>query len=194
MVSNADLKTTQHEELTNWIGRLSNYPHRILYYGNKSQSELSQLISTYHKVPETFAEVGALKTFEEKDLDDPTVYWTHYDMVQSEIVLLSKLELLDNSKTAAIQLFNQYFGGGMNSIVFQEIREAQGLAYSVFSTYRQAVEKDKADYLFSYVGIQSDKQREALASMFDLINHLPESEQAFSIAKQAILNKIKGAS
>ena len=191
LVSNADLKTTQHEELTNWIGRLSNYPHRILYYGNKSQSELSQLISTYHKVPETFAEVGALKTFEEKDLDDPTVYWTHYDMVQSEIVLLSKLELLDNSKTAAIQLFNQYFGGGMNSIVFQEIREAQGLAYSVFSTYRQAGEKDKADYLFSYVGIQSDKQREALASMFDLINHLPESEQAFSIAKQAILNKIE---
>ena len=107
-------------------------------------------------------------------------------MVQTEIILLSKLELLDNAKTAAISLFNQYFGGGMNSIVFQEIREAQGLAYSVYSTLSQARKSDQSDYLFSYVGIQSDKQREALSSMFELINNLPISPQAFEISKKAI--------
>jgi predicted Zn-dependent peptidase len=112
-------------------------------------------------------------------------------MVQTEIILLAKLELLDNAKAAAIALFNQYFGGGMNSIVFQEIREAQGLAYSVYSTFSQAKKPDQSDYLYSYVGIQSDKQREALSSMFELINNLPESPQAFEISKKSILNKIE---
>ena len=78
----------------------------------------------------------------------------------------------------------------MNSIVFQEIREAQGLAYAVFSNYSQASKTDRSDYLLSYVGVQNDKQSEALSSMFGLINELPKSEQAFEIAK-AILNKIE---
>ena len=119
------------------------------------------------------------------------MFWTDFDMVQTEIILLSKQELLDNSKSAAIRLFNEYFGGGMNSIVFQEIREAQGLAYSVFSTYSQARSKDRSDYIYSYIGVQSDKQKEALSSMFNLINNLPESSQAFDVAKQSILNKIE---
>ena len=79
----------------------------------------------------------------------------------------------------------------MNSIVFQEIREAQGLAYAVFSNYSQASKTDRSDYLLSYVGVQNDKQSEALSSMFELINELPKSEQAFEIAKKAILNKIE---
>lgn len=29
-----------------------------------------------------------------------------------------------------ISLFNEYYGGGMNSVVFQELRESRGLAYS----------------------------------------------------------------
>ena len=79
----------------------------------------------------------------------------------------------------------------MNSIVFQEIREAQGLAYSVFSNFSQPRKKEDSNYLFSYVGIQADKQEEALSSMFTLIDDLPHSQQAFDIAKKAILNKLE---
>jgi zinc protease len=162
-----------------------------LFYGNQDQKTLTNLVKTYHKIPESLKEVSDVETYSEKNYGKENVFWTHFDMVQTEIILLSKQELLDNAKTAAIRLFNQYFGGGMNSIVFQEIREAQGLAYSVFSAYRQANKPDRSDYLFSYIGIQSDKQKEALSSMFSLINNLPESPQAFEIGKQAILNKIE---
>jgi len=186
-----EIKEVKVEELINLIKNLTNYSHRILYYGNKNQSSLSEMIKTYHKIPESFFETEGNDNFKEIDYKKEYVFWTNFDMVQTEIILLSKLELLDNAKTAAISLFNQYFGGGMNSIVFQEIREAQGLAYSVYSTLSQARKSDQSDYLFSYVGIQSDKQGEALSSMFELINNLPESQQAFEISKQAILNKIE---
>lgn len=191
LVTNAELDDLAVEQMTDIIQSITQYPHRITYYGNKSKEELSRLIKKHHKVPETFRPIPEVKTFKELDYPAPQVFWTHYDMVQTEIILLSKSELLDNSKTAAIKMFNEYFGGGMNSIVFQEIRESQGLAYAVFSRLNQANKATDSDYLFSYVGIQSDKQVEALASMFELLNNMPESETAFDIAKEAILNNIE---
>lgn len=191
LVNNALLTTIKSDEMTKIIQSINHYPHRIAYYGNKPESEVKDLLSTYHKVPDSFKEIPPTKTFEELDYETPGVFWSHYDMVQTEIVLLSKGALLDNAKTAAIRLYNEYFGGGMNSIVFQEIREAQGLAYSVFSQYGQAYKKDRSDYLFSYIGIQADKQVEALAAMFSLLNSMPQSETAFEIAKEAILSKIE---
>ena len=191
IVTSEELKQIKHEELTQRIQNLSSFPHRILYYGNKSITELTDLVTSHHNVPQTFNEIDDIKKYNEKDYASNQVFWSHFDMVQTEIILLSKLDVLNNSKTAAIQMFNQYFGAGMNSIVFQEIREAQGLAYSVYSAYRQAAKKNESDYLFSYIGIQSDKQKEALSSMFNLINNLPKSPQAFNIGKQAILNKIE---
>ncbi len=191
VLSTEDLMGIEVEDLMDKIKKLSNYSHRILYYGNQDQANLNRLIKKYHNISEVFETVDNLKRYPEKNYTKEQVFWTHFDMVQTEIILLSKQELLDHAKTAAISLFNQYFGGGMNSIIFQEIREAQGLAYSVFSTYSQGNKPDRSDYLFSYIGIQSDKQKEALVSMFNLINKLPESPQAFDIAKQAILNKIE---
>ncbi len=186
-----DLEDLRVEDLTDLIKNLSNYSHRILYYGKMNQNSLSHMVKTYHKIPESFSEIINIENYKEKIYDQEYIFWTHFDMVQTEIILLTKLELLDNAKTAAIRLFNQYFGAGMNSIVFQEIREAQGLAYSVYSTFSQANKPDRSDYLYSYIGIQSDKQSEALSSMFSLINNLPESQQAFEISKKAILNKIE---
>jgi len=191
VLTSEELMEVSVAELTDRIKELTKKQHRILFYGNQDQKTLTNLVKTYHKIPESLKEVSDVETYSEKNYDKEYVFWTHFDMVQTEIILLSKQELLDNAKTAAIRLFNQYFGGGMNSIVFQEIREAQGLAYSVFSAYRQANKPDQSDYLFSYIGIQSDKQKEALSSIFSLINNLPESPQAFEIGKQAILNKIE---
>jgi predicted Zn-dependent peptidase len=44
--------------------------------------------------------------------------------------------------------------------------------------------------MLAYIGTQSDKQKEAMESMINLMNTLPESTEAFNIAKKAILNKI----
>ena len=191
VLTSEELMKVNVAELTDRIKELTKKQHRILFYGNQDEKTLTNLVNTYHKIPESLKEVSDAQTYSEKNYDKEYVFWTHFDMVQTEIILLSKQELLDNAKTAAIRLFNQYFGGGMNSIVFQEIREAQGLAYSVYSAYRQGNKPDRSDYLLSYIGIQSDKQKEALSSMFSLINNLPESPQAFEIGKQAILNKIE---
>ncbi len=191
VLSNHELKELKAEELTDIIKGITKYPHRVLYYGPRQTKELEAFLAEYHKTPAEFTPIPTLKEFEELPIDKPIVYWADYDMVQAEIVFQSKSEKYDVKLTPAARLFNQYFGGGMNSIVFQEIREAQGLAYSVFSSYSQGGKADKSDYLFAYIGTQADKQGEAMDAMMELLNNMPESEGAFEIAKEAIQNKIE---
>ncbi len=191
VLSNHELQGLKAEELTSIIQGITKYPHRVLYFGPRNTQDLESFLIEYHKVPAEFTPIPTLKEFEELAMDKPLVYWADYDMVQTEIVFQSKGENFDVKLVPATTLFNQYFGGGMNSIVFQEIREAQGLAYSVFSSYSQGSKKGKSDYLFAYIGTQADKQGEAMDAMMELLNNMPESEGSFEIAKEAILNKIE---
>ena len=191
VLANYELQEIQAEELTEIIKGITRLPHKVLYYGPREESGVSKFLATHHVVPGEFDAVPQLKTYEELDVTDPKVYWTDYDMVQTEIVFVAKGNSYDAKNEPAVRMFNEYFGGGMNSIVFQEIREAQGLAYSVFSGFSQPSKKEKANYLYAYIGTQADKQAEAMNAMMDLINNMPESEEAFNIAKEAILNKIE---
>ena len=77
-------------------------------------------------------------------------------MVQAELLFLTKEGKFDASKVPQIRMFNEYMGAE----AFQEIREAQGLAYSVSSFYNLAPKKDENDYYYAYVGTQADKQVE----------------------------------
>ena len=191
VLANYELAQLQATDMVEIIKTIQNLPHRILYYGPRNQQRLGEFLAQYHNTPNQFKALPARVNFEEKSTETPKVFWTDYEMVQSEIVFLSKGDLYDNDMAPEARLFNEYFGGGMNSIVFQEIREAQGLAYSVFSSYAQGAKTDKADYLFAYIGTQADKQPEAMKAMMDLLNNMPESETAFNIAKEGILNKIE---
>ena len=187
ILSEQQLKDLTITELTDLIKDLGEYQHRVLYYGRSTQKELSDLLRTYHFTSDEIQEVGELFQYQEISYDESQVYWSHFDMVQSEINLLAKLDAFDNQKSPSIALFNEYFA----ALVFQEIREAQGLAYAVSSYYSQGARAGYSDFLRSYVGIQSDKQKEALASMFDLINSPLDSEQGFQVAKDAVINQIE---
>lgn len=191
VLPNYQLTQLQATDLVEIVKMIPSFPHRILYYGPRNQEELVAFLGQYHNTPATFQELPERVVFEEKPTEESKVYWTDYEMVQSEIIFLNRGDQYNNDLVPEVRLFNEYFGGGMNSIVFQEIREAQGLAYSVFSSYSQGAKTDKSDYLFAYVGTQADKQPEAMKAMMELLNNMPESETAFKIAKEAILNKIE---
>ncbi len=191
VLTNEELKKMEAAELASIIQSIPTMEHRILYYGPKTTEALSDFLTQYHQVPETLTPLPEKVTFEAQSTDVPRVFWTDYDMVQSEIVMVHKAGTFDPALTPTIQLFNEYFGGGMNSIVFQEIREAQGLAYSVYAGYSQPMEKGKPEFLFAYLGTQADKQPEAMKAMVNLINEFPESEIAFGIAKEGIINKLE---
>jgi predicted Zn-dependent peptidase len=141
-------------------------------------------------VPAKLLPVPAPFKFTETE-PNTNVYVVDYDMKQAEIIMLSKGEMYNKDNVPKIRMFNEYFGGGMSSIVFQEMRESKALAYSVFSNYTLADKKAEPNYVFAYIGTQADKLPEAMAGMMELINNMPDSKNNFLAAQESIIQSIR---
>ncbi len=191
VLSNEQLDQLQSDLLLSKIRDILQTEHRVMYYGPKSLADVTEVLNANHNAAEDRKPAPERKVFAKLGTEDPSVFFTDYDMVQAEIIFSSKGPDYDPEIAPEARLFNEYFGGGMSSIVFQEIREAQGLAYSVFSSYQQGAKVDQNDNMMAYVGTQADKQKEAMEALIDLINNLPESPQNFENAKKSILEKIQ---
>ncbi len=190
ILSEKQLKDLKPEDLLPILKELTSYQHHILYYGPADTETLKQSLNQSHKVPSTLKPVPAPIKYEELPTDQNKVYVVNHDMKQAEILMMSKNELYNSSNTAIIRGYNEYFGGGMSSIVFQDMRESKALAYSVFSNYSMPEKKDKAHYNFAYIGTQADKLPEAMKGMTALLTNMPESETNLTAAKEAIMQKI----
>ena len=191
ILSEAELKSLKPEDLLAIIKGLTSYEHRVLYYGTHTQTELADLLNKYHKVPKSLKPIPQETLFTELPNTKSKVYLVNYDMKQVEIIMLSKSEKYNPAIIPQISLFNEYFGSGMSSIVFQELREAKGLAYTAYANYRAPLRPDRSNYIMSFIGTQSDKLQEATSGMYDLLNNMPASEKNFQNAKDAVVEKIR---
>ncbi|WP_028296813.1 M16 family metallopeptidase [Olivibacter sitiensis] len=190
VLSDAELEAITAQELIDLLKDLLNYKPQIIYYGPKSGTDVAVVIDSLHAIPDSFKDYPTLVEFKKRDQQANEVYFAHYDMVQAEIDWFRNAEVYDPNKTAIIQLFNNYFGGGMSGIVFQTIRESKALAYSTYAYYSSPAKKDDRYSIVAYVGTQADKMNEAIAGMNDLINNLPESEKVFQTGKESLLKSL----
>ena len=87
-------------------------------------------------------------------------------------------------------LFNEYFGGGMNGIVFQEMRETRGLAYNAYARYNRPTVKGRKESFMTHIITQNDKMMDAVNHFNEIMNQMPASEAAFQIAKDALTKQI----
>lgn len=187
--SDEELKKLKAVDLVKLINSLTSYEHRVLYYGPLPLTEVTKEIGKKHYS-------GSLQKIENPIAlnEQPTgkqVYVVDYDMKQAEIVMLGKGEIFGDAHLPEIRMYNEYFGGNMSAILFQELRESKALAYSVAGSYKQPTKKGKSFFLNTYIGSQSDKLAEALKGMDELIKDLPQSEVTFNSSKDAVLSSIR---
>ncbi|PVY38090.1 M16 family metallopeptidase [Pontibacter virosus] len=190
VLSEKELKAVKPQELVNLIKSIPTYEHRVLYYGPRETDALVTTLNAGHIVPAKLKPVPAEKAYAELDIKQPTVYWVDYNMVQAELIFLTKADAFKKEMVPTIRLYNQYFGAGMSSIVFQELRESKALAYSAYSSYSTASKKDRSNYIQSYIGTQSDKLPEAMAGMQELLTNMPLADENFNLAKASVRNSI----
>jgi len=191
ILSEEELRNIKPEELTNLIKELSEYKHRVFYYGQRSADEVKAAVKNYHIVPENLKEYPEKTLYTEQTQDKNKVYFVNYDMVQANIVLLATDVPFNISLTPESRLFGEFYGSGLSSIVFQEIRESKALAYSAFSSYRIPNEVERSNYLVGYVATQADKLNAASTALIDLLNNMPEADKQFELSKEAIMKKIE---
>lgn len=74
----------------------------------------------------------------------------------------------------------------MNSIVFQEMREARALAYSAGAMLATPSFVDDTYSFYARIGSQNDKLQTAVEAFDLIINEMPESEKSFQVAKTGL--------
>ena len=191
IITAEEFNKLQPSELVEIIRNLNQQKHRVLYYGPFGKETLSKQLVKHHPIPKKFKPAPGEKLFTELDTKQNKVFVVDYDMKQVEIIMLSKTDDYNPANIPVISIFNEYFGSGMSSIVFQELREAKGLAYSAYARYSTPSRPDRAHHITTFIGTQNDKLPEALHGMSDLINNMPESERSFLISREAIEEKIR---
>lgn len=191
ILSETDLNNLKPAELCTYIHNLVKYPHKVFYYGPENSSTVKAILDRKHNSVAVKLALPPAKVFTKRDISSNEVYFTNYDMVQAEIAWYRRLDKVDHSKDALITVFNEYFGGGMSSLVFQTIRESKALAYSTYSYYTQGNEPGEYDGISAYIGAQADKLPEAIPAMNELLDKLPESEILLTNCKASIKSQLE---
>jgi len=190
--SASELKQLNPEELIKKIHSITSYQHRILYYGPMTQETFTTEINRLHRVPDTLLPIPEGIEFKQQMITEPKVLLAKYDAKQIYMSMISNRgESFDETINPAMSMYNEYFSGSMNAIVFQEMREARGLAYSA-GAYLITPSKLKYPYIFrTFIATQNDKMDDALKAFDSIINDMPLSEKAFNLAKDALITRLR---
>ncbi len=191
-LSIAELKAATPQSLPDMLKGLNAVEHRVVYFGPSSEKELSSMLAKLHKTPKKFAPVPEGKPYELKQYDANVTVIAPYDA--NNIYMLEVMNTgrkWDASEAALQSLFNEYFGGGMNSIVFQELREARGLAYSASARYSRPGNLRDTELFYDYIASQNDKMMDCISTFREIIDTIPQSQGAFDIAKQNLMKSLQ---
>ncbi len=190
ILSETELKSLNPEALVSRTKNLKNIEHIVMYYGPLTEKQVVDAINKNHVVGDKLQPVPKSEIFTEQESTENRVLLADYDAKQIYMSMHHKGGPFDKTIEAGRSLYNAYFGGSMNSIVFQEMREARGLAYSAWSNYQRPGKPDRSYLLNTFIATQNDKMMEAVNVFSDILNEMPESEKSFAIAKEKLLTTI----
>ena len=180
------LRATKVEHLTEKVKNLTQLPYEIFFYGKDFYGFKEKIQPLLEKATLTIPEP---KIYQELETQGK-VFFTNYDMVQMEMSKIGRASQLNTENYGKINVFNEYFGRGLSSIVFQELRESKSLAYSAYVNYSTATYLDRHNYVVSYIGTQANKLHLAVDAMADLMQDLPQIPTQFNNAKNSALKQI----
>ena len=185
------LRETDPQTLLDLLKNIAQYEHTILYYGPLSEKELDKCVTELHTTEQPQKPVPEGKPYELQVVQKPEVLIAPYDAKNIYMRMYQNDGRQPNlSERAAINLYNEYFGGGMNGIVFQEMREARGLAYNAWAFYRANGKKGEPECFTTHIITQNDKMMDCINQFREILDRMPQSEAAFQISKDALVKQM----
>ena len=186
-----ELKETNPQTLLDLLKNISQYEHQVIYYGPMSDKELCKCVTESHPTPETLLPAPKGTPYQLQTATDAEILLAPYSAKNIYMrMYYNKGRQTNLDEHATINLFNEYFGGGMNGIVFQELREARGLAYNAWADYATPSKKGDPEYFVTHIITQNDKMMDCIRQFREILDRLPQSEAAFQIAKDALLKQM----
>ena len=194
-LSRKEVKALKNEDLMALFRELQQYDCELFYCGRQpieyvaAQAQQALPLSQCTK-----PQADTFRPF--LQYDEPVVYFYHVPKSrQNYIVSYDAIGALPTQEERVkFKLWDEYFGGGMSSVLFQNVREFRSLAYatggSTFTT-SLAQHSDASQGYVTVTGTQADKTLEALSTVDSLLRQLPMKENNLEAARQSVLNDIQ---
>ena len=183
-----DLRELDPQKLIDAIRNLNTVDHRVIYYGGMQPDDfIATLNSNHGKGVKALSPTAKSDKYPLKATDETIVFVAPYPAKQLYMSMFSN----NGEKYGAVnepmrKLYNEYFGSSMNAIVFQEMRESRSLAYSANAYYSFPSYLDLPYYYTATIATQNDKMGDAITAFNEIINDMPESQEAFNLAKESL--------
>jgi predicted Zn-dependent peptidase len=190
-ITDAEIEKKTVDELLSLVSGIVGYEQTITYTGSLDPKSVIAKLKTHHPLSKSLKKAPARVYLTARAPEKTEIRIFPKEMAQAQMYIEYGDEVYDESARPSIALFNNYFSGGMAGIVFQELREARALAYSVGARYLTGSRPKEQSRMVGYIGTQTDKTPEAVEAFIELMDDLPESPERFGNAQNALVNQYR---
>ena len=190
-----EAKALTNERMLALLDELTSYDCELLYCGQKAPEEVAQLVRQTLPISRcNKARTGVYRRIQETTED--VVYFYHVPKSRQNYVVSAetmKAEPTWEGRTTA-ELWSRYMGGGMSSVLFQNVREFRSLAYSTGGLLRAPNMMRHPNDPLAYVtitGTQADKTRTAMHTVDSLLHNMPMNAENMEAARQEMLSDVQ---
>ncbi|MDR0558811.1 MAG: insulinase family protein [Prevotellaceae bacterium] len=191
-----EIKKLQSSDMTDLFKNIQKYETAIIYVGNIAFDSVREIIASKVDFPENMLDADK-SFFEVEDYSSNLISVFNYRKANQVVAnfYVPGMPAINDSDIVAASFFNSYFGIGMSSIMFHEIRELRSLSYSANAQYFFSNRKYAAfkGYMLGNIAIQADKTAEAVELVDSLIKNMPQKAELIKDIKNSYKESINNS-
>lgn len=195
--SASEAKALTNERLLALLDELTTYDCELIFCGQTPPDELARIaretlpLGRCHKA-------GADDYVRTQEQQDNLVFFYHVPKSRQNYVVSVESLAAEPSWMGRVtaDLWSRYMGGGMASVLFQNVREFRSLAYSTGGMLSKPDMARHATDPMAFVtitGTQADKTPAAMHTVDSLLHHMPMNAENFEATRQEMLNDVQNA-
>ncbi|MCA9692477.1 MAG: insulinase family protein, partial [Myxococcales bacterium] len=193
-VSTRELMGTRPRKLVKALQQARRHAVTIRYVGARRAAELAELARAKLHFPARLKPARPPVVRPRKVPKTDQVYWVkRRQSVQTQIILSVDGEPMTAALRPWADAYNEYFGGSMGGLLFQEVRELRALAYAVGGAYLEHAVAGQPGLLLIAAATQADKTLEAITVMRALVQDLPRKADRIPGLRSALVRSQEAA-
>ncbi|MFA6580295.1 MAG: insulinase family protein [Paludibacter sp.] len=170
----SDVLSLKISELTGEIIRATDYDVDIHYVGKTEANEVADILKSNLPLKEGVKKSESPFVKDRISYSKPMVYFLpNSSAQQAKIYFYINGSEYNPENKVIYDAFNQYFSGGFNGLVMNEIRENNSMAYTAYGAEVTPPIPTKKAYFIGFVGTQGDKAADAIDLYMKLLTDMP---------------------
>ncbi|MDD3405765.1 MAG: insulinase family protein [Paludibacteraceae bacterium] len=156
------------------IAKATEYALDVHYVGNKPASEAADLFKRVLPMKEGMRASESPIVKDRVAYDKSKIYFlANANAQQAKIYFYINGFPYEITDDVDYEAFDQYFSGGFNGLVMNEIREKRSMAYTAYGVMSCPPITKKNTFFIGYVGTQPDKVADAVDVYMNLLTDMP---------------------